>query len=61
MQGRDTDNPWDDGVMPDRLRKRPGDLNPLAAAIVGEATGETPAEPEATVKTRLWPRAAKAG
>jgi hypothetical protein len=26
--------------MPDRSRKRPRDLNALAAAIVGEATGE---------------------
>jgi hypothetical protein len=28
--------------MPDRLRKRPRDLNALATSIVGEATGETP-------------------
>lgn len=27
--------------------KKPADLNRLAAAIVGEATDETPAEPEA--------------
>lgn len=32
--------------MPDRSRKRPRDLNSLAAAIVGEATGETQPEPE---------------
>jgi hypothetical protein len=33
--------------MPDRLRKhRPRDLNSLAAAIVGEATGEVEPEPE---------------
>ncbi|WP_090600403.1 hypothetical protein [Mycobacterium lentiflavum] len=31
--------------MPDRSRKRPRDLNALAAAIVGEATDED-AEPE---------------
>ena len=36
--------PWEDGFMPDRRsRKRPRDLNALAASIVGEATGETPA------------------
>lgn len=28
--------------MPDRSRKRPRDLNSLAASIVGEATDETP-------------------
>jgi hypothetical protein len=28
--------------MPDRSRKRPRDLNALAASIVGDATGETP-------------------
>jgi hypothetical protein len=32
--------------MPDRSRKRPRDLNSLAAAIVGEATGDTPPEPD---------------
>jgi hypothetical protein len=31
--------------MPDRSRKRPRDLNALAASIVNEATDETP-EPE---------------
>ncbi|MDT7719426.1 MAG: hypothetical protein QOE94_437 [Mycobacterium sp.] len=31
--------------MPDRSRKRPRDLNSLAASIVGDATDETP-EPE---------------
>ena len=31
--------------MPDRSRKRPRDLNALAASIVTDATGETP-EPE---------------
>ena len=31
--------------MPDRSRKRPRDLNSLAASIVGDATSETP-EPE---------------
>jgi hypothetical protein len=36
---------WDDGVMPERSRKRPRDLNSLAASIVGDATDETP-EPE---------------
>jgi hypothetical protein len=30
------------GVMPDRSRKRPRDLNSLAASIVGDATDETP-------------------
>jgi hypothetical protein len=29
------------GVMPDRSRKRPRDLNSLAASIVGDATDET--------------------
>jgi hypothetical protein len=29
--------------MPERSRKRPTDLNQLAASIVGEATGESPA------------------
>jgi hypothetical protein len=33
---------WDDGRMPDRSRKRPRDLNALAASIVGDATDETP-------------------
>ena len=28
--------------MPDRSRKRPADLNRLAASIVSDATGETP-------------------
>jgi hypothetical protein len=32
--------------MPDRSRKRPRDLNELARAIVDEATGETPAQPD---------------
>lgn len=32
------------GVMPDRSRKRPRDLNSLAASIVGDATDETPEE-----------------
>jgi hypothetical protein len=31
--------------MPDRSRKRPRDLNALAASIVGDATNETP-QPE---------------
>jgi hypothetical protein len=31
--------------MPERSRKRPRDLNSLAASIVGDATDETP-EPE---------------
>ena len=30
------------GCMPDRSRKRPRDLNSLAASIVGDATDETP-------------------
>jgi hypothetical protein len=33
-------------VMPDRSRKRPRDLNRLAEAIVGEATGEEPSKSE---------------
>jgi hypothetical protein len=34
--------------MPDRSRKRPRDLNALAASIVGDATHETPeSEPAA--------------
>lgn len=33
--------------MPDRSRKRPRDLNALAASIVGDATDETPdSEPD---------------
>lgn len=32
------------GHMPDRSRKRPRDLNSLAASIVGDATDETPDE-----------------
>ena len=35
---------WDDGDMPDRSRKRPRDLNSLAASIVRDATNETPPE-----------------
>ncbi len=31
--------------MPERSRKRPRDLNELAASIVGEATGDVPEEP----------------
>jgi hypothetical protein len=31
-------------TMPDRSRKRPRDLNSLAASIVGDATDETPDE-----------------
>jgi hypothetical protein len=30
--------------MPDRSRKRPSDVNELAAQLVGEATGELPTE-----------------
>lgn len=34
--------------MPERSRKRPTDVNELAAQIVGEATGETePVDPDA--------------
>lgn len=37
---------WDDGRMPDRSRKRrPADLNSLAASIVNEATDEDKPEP----------------
>jgi hypothetical protein len=32
--------------MPDRSRKRPRDLNALAASIVGDATDETPELPD---------------
>jgi hypothetical protein len=32
--------------MPERSRKRPRDLNSLAAQIVGEATGERPRGPD---------------
>jgi hypothetical protein len=32
--------------MPDRSRKRPTDVNELAAQIVGEATGEIPPPPD---------------
>lgn len=32
--------------MPDRSRKRPRDLNAMAKAIVDEATGEAPPNPE---------------
>lgn len=32
--------------MPDRSRKRPRDLNALAASIVVDATGETPPPPD---------------
>lgn len=32
--------------MPDRSRRRPADLNSLAASIVGDATDEDKAEPE---------------
>ncbi len=34
--------------MPDRSRKRPVDLNALAASIVSDATDEDKAEPEDT-------------
>ena len=38
--------------MPDRSRKRPRDINQLAAAIIAEATGETtaPRDPDTTEK-----------
>jgi len=39
---------WYCRLMPDRSRKRPRDLNALAAQIVGEATGEALPEPEST-------------
>lgn len=32
--------------MPDRSRKRPADLNKLAASIVDDATSETPTDPD---------------
>jgi len=34
------------GIMPDRSRKRPSDLNALAASIVGDATREETSESE---------------
>lgn len=34
--------------MPDRSRKRPRDLNALAASVVNDATDEDKAEPEDT-------------
>lgn len=38
---------WDDVLMPDRSRKRPRDLNALAASIVGDATDDAPStEPD---------------
>lgn len=33
------------GHMPDRSRKRPADLNSLAASIVHDATDDEPAQP----------------
>jgi hypothetical protein len=38
--------------MPDRSRKRPRDINQLAAAVIAEATGERPAPrgPDTTEK-----------
>jgi hypothetical protein len=33
-------------TMPDRSRKRPRDLNQLAARLVDEATGDGPAPPD---------------
>ncbi len=37
---------WDDGVMPERSRKRrPADLNSLAASIVADSTDEDKDEP----------------
>ena len=40
-------------AMPDRSRKRPRDLNLLAASIVDEATVERPAEPDQPAKDPL--------
>jgi hypothetical protein len=40
------DSPCDHQAMPDRSRRRPRDLNALAASIVGEATGASLPEPE---------------
>ncbi|MEJ7743069.1 MAG: hypothetical protein WKF73_11235, partial [Nocardioidaceae bacterium] len=37
--------PWDHGRMPDRSRKRPTDLNSLAASIVADSTDEDKPEP----------------
>jgi hypothetical protein len=47
--------------MPDRSRKRPRDLNELAAAIVGEATGERPQEPEVPPTDSRNPAAVELG
>lgn len=32
--------------MPERSKKKPRDVNALAAAIVGEATSDTPTQPD---------------
>jgi hypothetical protein len=37
---------WEAETMPDRSRKRPVDLNALAASIVSDATDEHKVEPE---------------
>jgi hypothetical protein len=36
--------------------KKPADLNRLAAAIVGDATDETPPEPTSAGGARWWPQ-----
>jgi len=40
-------------IMPDRSRKRPPDLNALAASIVNDATNEDKTEPADDGRTRL--------
>ena len=47
--------------MPDRSHKKPRDLNALAAAIVSEATGEQPEEPEQRLKESRCRRAGSQG
>lgn len=46
--------------MPERPRKRPADLNRLAASIVGDSTDEEPAE-ERSVASRMGERGGAKG
>jgi len=47
--------------MPERLRKRPADLNRLAASIVGDSTSEEPAEEPQPEKPEKNPAAVELG
>ncbi len=47
--------------MPDRSRKRPTDLNALAASIVSDATDENKTEPEDTRDSAAVGRGRKGG